>query len=794
MRIRFLIGMLILLIVGINYSLIPLGYGQLRAQQVGELYRIEGTSFNPPASSVIKVSETPVRRAIPIRGVTIKGIHATGELCINGEVWSRSKFVQKAKGMGVNWVQLVLWVLVTDDGKLIEFTRSVPDPSGFSSIEELLEESRKTVELMISLIQYLHQNGFKVFLITYHERLGAHHKYGAGLKIDVDAFLNKCAEIALKWARIAEENGVEMFAPRKELQMFVGNKKALEWDDKILPKLRRVYHGILVRGAFKLYDWDEKRKIVIPAEDLPRNMSGWDYLGLDLYGNRIDTFDEWAAYINRFALKAYELKEKYGLKGIVFEELGYPHSGEEAFWQNESLTGNDVIQRLYQVVFEECAGIIDGFFPWLWVEGTHELVPGRREYISPNKIIKQYYTASAIPRSYEDVLPAREYAPPEIIVNKTKIILKEDFEVNTVQGLEGHNFEVVNGVLRVKGGCVSTKDHFQNFVFKFKIKMLSGSLGIGFRDSEVGWYEIRIDPMTHISLIRHEPPSQGVIVREVNSLVEYDEWYVFTIIAMDNGFQLLVDDEEVLDYIDSTPLPEGGICLHAEHGDIIIDELIIEEILEGTCTVEYKPSFWLSNLTISPIKVQLGEPVKITINVTNIGELSGSYTVRLKVANVTVDTKTVMLAAGKSTIAMFEWAGEEPGMYEVNIAWLRGTLTVLRPAEFKVTNLSISPVVVKVMENVTISVNITNLGEVEDAYTVSLKINGETEGFKNITLAGGNSTIVSFEIKKDIPGTYEVEVDGLTGTFTVREPLQILPHTILAIICIRKRVAYLTLK
>jgi len=678
LRRKFLIGLLILLIAGINYSVIPPVYGQLQVQQVGGLYRVEETSLNPPVSSVIKDPETPESRAIPIRGVTVKGIHGTGELCIDGEVWSRSKLVQKAKEMGANWVEIVLWVLVTEDGKLIDFHRPVPNPNDFSSIEDLLEESKKTEELMISLIQYLHKNGLKVYLMTYHERLGAHHEYSRGLRLDVDAFLNQATQIALKWARIAEENGVEMFAPRKELQMFVGNEKALEWDEEILPKLRRIYHGNLVRGAFQLYIWDEKNKIAIPAEELPKNMSGWDYLGLDLYGNGIDTFEEWATYINRFALKAYELKEKYGLKGIVFEEFGYPHLGEEAFWQNESLTGNDVIQRLYQVVFEECAGIIDGFFPWLWAEGTHELVPGRWEYISPNKIIKQYYTASTIPRSYEDVLPAREYTPPKIIVNKTRIILEEDFENNTVHGLGGYNFEVVNGVLRLKEGCVSTEDLFQkNLVFKFKIKILNGSLGVGFRDSKVGWYEIRIDPMTHISLIRHEPPPKGVLVKEVTPLVEYDKWYVFTIIAIDDAFQLFVDDKVVLDYIDPAPLPEGGVCFHAEECEIMIDELIIEEILEGTYTVEYKPSFWLSNLTISPNKVQPREPIKITVNVTNVGEAPGSYTVKLRIDNVTVDAKKIMLEPRKSTTVTFEWVSEDPGMYEVNIAWLRGSLTIM---------------------------------------------------------------------------------------------------------------------
>jgi hypothetical protein len=521
-----------------------------------------------PPTATFTLTPTP-SPAIPIRGVGNFRYDLSPELA------------KELKDMGVNWIQLILWVQVTDDGKLIPFWDSLYGPSDvarYSGVEGVIRESQRTEEVMVQRIKEAHENGFKVFLCTYHERIGAHHEYGRGLKVDVDSLLRQAKEIALKWARIAEENGVEMFAPRKELQMLVGDRKALEWDDEILPELRKVYHGSLVRGAFSLYNWS-KGKFVIPAEELPADMSGWDYLGVDLYGNRVNTFEEWAAYVKRFALKVQELKEKHGLKGAVFEELGYPHLGEEAFWQDKSLTGDEVLQRLYQIVFEASAGAVEGFFPWVWREGKQDLPAGRREYVSPNEVIKNYYTARIIPES--KVNPAREYVPPEVTIRATKVLLEDDFE-GAVTRLSGYNFTVANGFLRLQRGALSAEGlSLMDVVFKGRFKILSGTVGIGFRDSDVGRYEVRIHPISLVQLLK---PMHGKgapeVLRDVHALVEYDRWHTFTILAKGEAIQVFIDGTRILDYVDPIPLPEGSVCIHAEDADIMFDDLVVEKIIE----------------------------------------------------------------------------------------------------------------------------------------------------------------------------------------------------------------------
>jgi len=89
------------------------------------------------------------------------------------------------------------------------------------------------------------------------------------------------------------------------------------------------------------------------------------------------------------------------------------------------------------------------------------------------------------------------------------------------------------------------------------------------------------------------------------------------------------------------------------------------------------------------------------------------------------------------------------------------------PAHFVASSLNIVPFEVKTEETVTISLNVTNDGEVTGTYTAELKINGDVVDSKAVTLEGGQSEPVSFAVSASEAGTYEVTVSSLSGSFTV---------------------------
>lgn len=63
----------------------------------------------------------------------------------------------------------------------------------------------------------------------------------------------------------------------------------------------------------------------------------------------------------------------------------------------------------------------------------------------------------------------------------------------------------------------------------------------------------------------------------------------------------------------------------------------------------------------------------------------------------------------------------------------------------------------------------TNPGVISGSETLKLKIDGVLEASKEMILPAGASETVSWTVKKGDLGTYEVNVNGKTGSFTVVE-------------------------
>ena len=94
----------------------------------------------------------------------------------------------------------------------------------------------------------------------------------------------------------------------------------------------------------------------------------------------------------------------------------------------------------------------------------------------------------------------------------------------------------------------------------------------------------------------------------------------------------------------------------------------------------------------------------------------------------------------------------------------------VRPAEFALSDVTVTPSTLHVNNTVDISAVITNVGEVSGGCAVNLTINGYTDS-KPITLAGGASSEVSFSYDATIVGEYTVTIltpdDSESKTLTV---------------------------
>jgi uncharacterized membrane protein len=95
-------------------------------------------------------------------------------------------------------------------------------------------------------------------------------------------------------------------------------------------------------------------------------------------------------------------------------------------------------------------------------------------------------------------------------------------------------------------------------------------------------------------------------------------------------------------------------------------------------------------------------------------------------------------------------------------------LPIVPLPNFRISDLSVNPSEAAAGEEISVSAIVSNIGEGSGSHTDVLRINGATEATETVTLEGGQSTTVFFRVTRDQPGSYNVELAGLTDTFAVR--------------------------
>jgi hypothetical protein len=93
-----------------------------------------------------------------------------------------------------------------------------------------------------------------------------------------------------------------------------------------------------------------------------------------------------------------------------------------------------------------------------------------------------------------------------------------------------------------------------------------------------------------------------------------------------------------------------------------------------------------------------------------------------------------------------------------------------RPANLVVTNFTLTPHEVDPGETVIASIMIENQGDLTGTYEASLILDNTVVQNKTVTLSGGDSETLVFNIILDTVGEHQVSLGGLTATFVVKQP------------------------
>jgi len=90
-----------------------------------------------------------------------------------------------------------------------------------------------------------------------------------------------------------------------------------------------------------------------------------------------------------------------------------------------------------------------------------------------------------------------------------------------------------------------------------------------------------------------------------------------------------------------------------------------------------------------------------------------------------------------------------------------------KPAQFELSALGISPAEVDIGEESTVTAEVNNTGGVVGTYIATLKIDGVEAATEEVTVPAGGKETAVFTVTEDTPGTYQIELDGLSGTLEV---------------------------
>jgi len=106
---------------------------------------------------------------------------------------------------------------------------------------------------------------------------------------------------------------------------------------------------------------------------------------------------------------------------------------------------------------------------------------------------------------------------------------------------------------------------------------------------------------------------------------------------------------------------------------------------EGKTVVEVsedKAVFEYSDFSIEPASVKGGDAVTIQVKVTNTGNIAGETEAELLANGESVDSKTVSLEPGASTVVEFSHTEKEAGTYTVEVGGLSGSYEVTKSTPF----------------------------------------------------------------------------------------------------------------
>ena len=186
-----------------------------------------------------------------------------------------------------------------------------------------------------------------------------------------------------------------------------------------------------------------------------------------------------------------------------------------------------------------------------------------------------------------------------------------------------------------------------------------------------------------------------------------------------------------------------------------------------------KPAeFIVTDLTVTPSEAEEADPVLISANITNIGDLEGTYDANLTINGVLTQTQIVsVLGNNTSVIVEFTVIEENIGDYTVELGGLTGSFKI-KEAPPTSSNIHLSNPVVKpyegwVNQTITITVTANNPSSEADRLSIKFMVDDSLVETRKIDLAAGATVTLEFSYNATTEGKHTFKVNSISGTFTI---------------------------
>ena len=194
---------------------------------------------------------------------------------------------------------------------------------------------------------------------------------------------------------------------------------------------------------------------------------------------------------------------------------------------------------------------------------------------------------------------------------------------------------------------------------------------------------------------------------------------------------------------------------------------------QGIISTAAKPAeFKVTDLTITPSETEEAEPVVISANITNIGNLEGTYDANLTINNVLTQNQTVVVPGNStSVIVEFTVIEEKVGNYTVGLGGLTGSFRI-KEAPPTASNIHLSNPLVNPYENwanetTFFVVTADNPSSEADKLTIKFTVDGSLVEIRKIEMAAGATTTLEFNYTATTEGKHTYQINSITGTFTI---------------------------